>query len=63
MKKVTHETEEGDMLFAVAYEAMEEFGKAQKDQDRLQDELQGVHQLLGPSRSCERKLERRLQGG
>ena len=26
------------MLFAVAYEAMEEFDKAQKDQDRLQDE-------------------------
>ena len=39
MKKGTHETEEGDMLFAVAY-AMEELDKAQKDQDRLQDELE-----------------------
>ena len=39
MKKVRHETEEGDMLFAVAYEAMEEFDKAQREQDRLQDEL------------------------
>ena len=39
MKEVTQETAEGDMLFAVAYEAMEEFDKAQKDQDRLQDEL------------------------
>ena len=28
------------MLFAVAYEAMEEFDKAQKDQDRLLDELE-----------------------
>ena len=27
MKKVTHETQEGDMLFAVAYEAMEEVDK------------------------------------
>ena len=31
MKKVTHETEEGDMLYAVACEAMEELDKAQKD--------------------------------
>ena len=36
MKKETHETE----VFAVAHEAMEEFDKAQKDQDRLQDELE-----------------------
>ena len=58
MKKVTHETEEGDMLFAVAHEVMEELDKAQKDQDRLHDEMevtcesmvaasQGVHNLLG----------------
>ena len=40
MKKVTYETEEGDRLFAVAYEAMEELDKAQKDQDRLQDEME-----------------------
>ena len=42
MKKVKHKTEEGDMLFAVAYEAMEELDKAQKDQDRLQDELEAT---------------------
>ena len=42
MKKVTHETEEGDMLFAAAYETMEEVDKAQKDQDRLQDELEAT---------------------
>ena len=30
MTKVTHETEEGDTLFAVACEAMEELGKAEK---------------------------------
>ena len=40
VKKVTHETEEVDLLFAAAYEAVEEFDKAQKDQDRLQDELE-----------------------
>ena len=33
MKKVTHETEEGGMLCAEAYEAMEELDKAQKDYD------------------------------
>ena len=36
LKKVTHDTQEGDMLFSVAYEAMEELDKAQKDHDRLQ---------------------------
>ena len=36
VKKVTLETEEGDMLFAVR----EELDRAQKDQDRLQDELE-----------------------
>ena len=40
--KVTHETEEGDMLYAVACEAKEELGKAQKDQDRLHDEMEGT---------------------
>ena len=40
MKKVTLETEEGDMLFTVAYEVGEELDRAQKDQDRLQDELE-----------------------
>ena len=29
MKKVTHVTEEGGMMFAVAYEATEELDKAQ----------------------------------
>ena len=33
MKKVTPETEEGDMLFA-------RLDRAQRDQDRLQDELE-----------------------
>ena len=40
VKKVTLETEEGDKLFAVAYEVGEELDRAQKDQDRLQDELE-----------------------
>ena len=40
MKKVTHETEEGDMLYAVAYGATEELDKAQNDQDRLRDEME-----------------------
>ena len=60
-KKVTHETEEGDMVFAVACEAMEELDKAQKDQGRLRDALEAtcesmVDQWLGES-------ERRPQGG
>ena len=41
---MTHETEEGDMLFAVAYEAMEELDKAQKD--RLQDELEATRESM-----------------
>ena len=40
LKKVTDETEDGDMLFAVADEVGEELDRAQKDQDRLQDELE-----------------------
>ena len=40
--QVTHETEDGDKLSAVAYEAMEEFDKAQKDRDGLQDELEAT---------------------
>ena len=40
MKKVTLETEEGDMLYAAAYEVGEELHRAQKDQDHLQDELE-----------------------
>ena len=39
MKKVTLETEEGDMLYAVASEVGEELDTL-KDQDRLQDELE-----------------------
>ena len=42
MKKVTYETDEGDMLFAVAYEAMEELDKAQKHQHRSQDEKEAT---------------------
>ena len=42
MKKVTYEAEDGDMQFVVACEAMEEFDKAQKDQDRVQDELEAA---------------------
>ena len=39
MKKVTFEHEEGGVLFAVASEVTDESDRAQKDQDRLQDEL------------------------
>ena len=42
MQKVTYETEEGDIPFAVAYETTEELDKAQKDQDSLQDELEAT---------------------
>ena len=42
MKKVTHETEDGDMLFAVAYE----LEKAQKEQDRVQDELEATRESM-----------------
>ena len=42
MQKVTYETEESDILFAVAYETMKELDKAQKDQDSLQDELEAT---------------------
>ena len=40
MKKVAFEHEEGDMLYAVASEVAGELDRAQKDQDRLQDELE-----------------------
>ena len=40
MKKVTLETEEGDMLYAVASEVGEELERILKDQNRLQDELE-----------------------
>ena len=43
---MTLETEEGDTLFAVAYEAGEELDRAQKDQDRLQDELEFTREGL-----------------
>ena len=54
MKKVTHETEEGGMLFAVAYEAMGEPDKAhQKDQERLQDELEATcESMVAASKEC-----------
>ena len=42
MKNVTYETEEGDMLFAVPCEAMKELDKAQKRQDRSQDEMEAT---------------------
>ena len=42
MKKVACEHEEGDVLYAVASEVAGELDRAQKDQNRLQDEL-GVH--------------------
>ena len=59
MKKVTLETEEGDMLYAMVSEVEEELDTAQKDQDRLQHELeftreeyghrpQGVHKIAEP---------------
>ena len=40
MRKVTFETEEGDMLCAVASEVGEELDRVLKDQDRLHDELE-----------------------
>ena len=46
MKTVTYETEEGDMLFAVAYEAMEELDKAQKHQHRSQDEMEATRESM-----------------
>ena len=39
MKKVTFEHEEGDVLYAIVTEATDELERAQKDQDRPQDEL------------------------
>ena len=39
MKKVMFEHEEGDVLYAVASEVTDELERAQKDPDRLQDEL------------------------
>ena len=43
---MTYETEEGDMLFAVAYEAMEELDKAQKHQHRSQDEMEATRESM-----------------
>ena len=40
MKKVTFDHEEVDVLFAAASEVVEELDRAEKDQDRLQDELE-----------------------
>ena len=39
MKKVTFEHEEGDVLYVMSSEVVDEFDRAQKDQDRLQDEI------------------------
>ena len=39
MKKVTSEHEEGNVLHAVVTEVTDELERAQKDQDRLQDDL------------------------
>ena len=39
MKKVTFEHEEENVLHAVAPEVTDELDRSQKDQDRLQDEL------------------------
>ena len=46
MKKIEHETAEGDMFFAVAYEAMDELEKAQKVQAHLQDGLRATRESL-----------------
>ena len=40
MKEVALESQEGDMLYAVASEVAEEVYRAQKDQDLPQDELE-----------------------
>ena len=45
MKTVTYETEEGNMLFAVAYEAME-LDKAQKHQDGSQNEMEATRESM-----------------
>ena len=68
MQKVTSEHEEGDVLYAVVTEATDELERAQKDQHRLQDELdcscedmatavREFLQLLGRARSsnCKKK--------
>ena len=39
IKKATNEHEEGDVLYAVASQVAEDLERAQKDQDRPQDEL------------------------
>ena len=69
MKKVTFEHEEGDVLYAMASEVADELDRAQKDQDRLQDELDcscedlaGILELLGHTRSSEYKTVQRFLG-
>ena len=49
MKKVTLETEKGDMLCPVASEVGEELDRALKDQDRLQDELEFTCEGMVPA--------------
>ena len=46
MKKVAHETENDDMFFAVACETKKELDKAQKEQVRLQDELEVTRESM-----------------
>ena len=46
MKKVTYETEEGDRLFAIACQAMEELDMVQKDQDRLHYDMEATSEGL-----------------
>ena len=44
--KMEHETVEGDVLFAMSYEAMDELAKAQQCQSRCQDELDSSLQSM-----------------
>ena len=50
------------MLFAVAHEAVEELDKAQKDEDRLHDEMEGTCESMAAASkkytSCWANLKR-----
>ena len=48
--KVTSEHEAGDVLYAVASEVADELERTQKDQDRVQDELDSSCEDLGAAR-------------
>ena len=49
---VEHKTAEGDMLFAVSYEAEDELAKAQPNQARFQDELKNSQASMDIAFRC-----------